>query len=340
MAADLSNLAHRDPAATLRDIREPSAAINPDYVAYNVELRDGESWTGFVRAQSAEELRIVGIDGKERTARRGEIASLTPSAVSLMPSGLLDGVGEKDVRSLLTFLGSAPPTRLEGATVLKEALKFPEGNPVSVVLVASKQDHGPGQHDYPAWQTNWMRKFGARAGLKLSAAWEWPSAEQWKGADAVVFYCWNHDWSEGRYGEMDAFQKRGGGLAVFHAGCIADTKPEKLAERIGLAAQPGPTKYLHAPFTLKFGAPEHPIGFKKMEVEFLDEPYWPMIGETNRIRTLATAKMDGAERPMLWTYERGEGRVFVSIPGHYTWTWEDPLFEEMAWRAILWTAGR
>ena len=36
---DLSNLIHRDPASVLRDIKEPNAAINPDYVAYNVRLR-------------------------------------------------------------------------------------------------------------------------------------------------------------------------------------------------------------------------------------------------------------------------------------------------------------
>jgi putative heme-binding domain-containing protein len=334
---DLSNLAHRDAAAVLRDIQDPSAAINPDYVAYNVSARDGDDLTGFVRAQSAETLRIIGADGKERLIEQKNIASLKPSAVSLMPMGLLNEVADKDVRSLLTFLVSAPPMRSRDETILaKEFSSWPQ----NIVLVASKQDHGPGQHDYPAWQTNWMKKLGAREGLKLSSAWEWPSPEQWKSADVMVFYFWNHDWSDARYAELDEFQKRGGGLVLLHAACIADKEPEKLAERIGLAAQPGRTGYLHTPFTLKFANTNHAMALKAIELPMLDEPYWPMIGDTNRVEVLATANIEGAERPLIWTYQRGRGKVFVSVPAHYTWTWEVPAIEALFWRAIGWVAAR
>ncbi|MBI3415921.1 MAG: c-type cytochrome, partial [Verrucomicrobia bacterium] len=62
---DLSNLVFRDAASVLRDIREPSAAINPDYVTYNVTRTDGESFTGFIRANERDALRVIGADGKE-----------------------------------------------------------------------------------------------------------------------------------------------------------------------------------------------------------------------------------------------------------------------------------
>lgn len=336
---DLSNLASRDAATVLRDINDPSAAINPDYVAYNVATHDGDDLTGFVRAQSTEALRIIGADGKERLVEQKNITSLKPSAVSLMPMGLLNELPDKDVRSLLTFLVSAPPTRPPNETVLREA-SFSTNHPLNVVLVASKQDHGPGQHDYPAWQTNWIAKFGKRPNLKLSTAWEWPSAAQWKSADAIIFYFWNHDWSDARYAELDEFQKRGGGLVLLHAACIADKDPEKLAERIGLAAQPGRTGYLHTPFTLKFANTNHPVALKPMELPMLDEPYWPMIGDTNHVEILATGNIDGADRPLIWTYQRGKGRVFVTIPAHYTWTWQDPVFEALTWRAIAWVASK
>ena len=45
---DLTNLPHRDVASVLRDIREPNATINPDYVSYNVTLKNGERLTGFL----------------------------------------------------------------------------------------------------------------------------------------------------------------------------------------------------------------------------------------------------------------------------------------------------
>src|SRR5205814_516719 len=142
----------------LLDIKEPNAAINPDYVAYNVASND-EQFTGFVRAQSAQTLRVITVDGKEHVIDQKDITSLKPSAVSLMPTGLLEGLPAKDVRSLLTFLVTAPPTREPGESILRDDAKFAVKRPLNVVLVASKQDHGPSQHDYSAWQTEWTKRF-------------------------------------------------------------------------------------------------------------------------------------------------------------------------------------
>jgi type 1 glutamine amidotransferase len=217
-------------------------------------------------------------------------------------------------------------------------VKFVVRRPLNIVFVASKHDHGPGQHDYPAWQKEWMQRFGNKPDLKLSTAWEWPQLSQWETANVIVFYFWNHTWSDEQYAQLDDFQKHGGGAVFLHAACIADKDPEKLAERIGLAAQPGRTGYLHTPFTLKFANTNHPMALKAIELPMLDEPYWPMIGDTNRVQILATANIDSADQPLIWTYQRGKGKVFVSVPSHYTWTWEDPAFEALIWRAIHWVA--
>jgi putative heme-binding domain-containing protein len=344
---DLSNLVHRDAASVLRDIKDPNATINPDYVAYNVRLRDGGDITGFVRAQSGDSLRVVGADGKELQVRREEVTDMRPSAVSLMPAGLLDGLMEAQVRDLLTFLLHEPPARSRAQV---EAVLRQDGNeeadskrqprPLTIVLAASKQDHGPGQHDYPAWQKKWMTLLGQLPGVSVVEAWEWPTDEQFRAADVMVFYFWNHNWSAERLRQLDDYQARGGGLVIFHSATIADKEPETLAERIGLASQSGPTKYLHSPFVLNFVAPaSHPItrGFKQLNL--LDEPYWPMIGDTNRIEILATAEMEGEPRPLLWTFQKGKGRVFASIPGHYSWTFDDPLFRVLALRGVAWAAG-
>ena len=73
---------------------------------------------------------------------------------------------------------------------------------------------------------------------------------------------------------------------------------------------------------------------------FLDEPYWPMVGDVGGISVLASAEVDGKSRPLVWTTTRGPGRVFASIPGHYTWTLDDPLWRVLALRGIAWAAGR
>ena len=346
---DLSNLVHKDAASVRRDIATPNATINPDYVAYNVTLRDGDTINGFVRAQTRDLLRVTMVDGKERVIPRADITDLHPSAVSLMPSGLLDGLTEGQVRDLLTFLLHQAPVH-SGAEIealrrqpMREAAapqpRSSEG--LNVVLVAGKQDHGSGQHDYPAWQKTWSHLLNQKPGVHVTEAWEWPTEAQWESADLIVFYLWNHDWNADRLHQMDAFLDRGGGLAMLHAATIADTDPQSLAERIGLAAQPGPTKYLHTPLVLQFSASPKDVisnGFTKLDL--LDEPYWPMIGDTNRIVVLATASLEGSARPLIWTFERGKGRVFASIPGHYTWTLDDPLFRALVLRGLAWASGR
>ena len=106
---DLSNLAHRDLASVLRDIRDPDAMIHPDYVAWNLELQGGGSLTGFLRLRSPEAYTLLGADGKESVVDRAEVVELRPSPVSLMPTGLLDGLDEGQVRDLLTFLVKPEP---------------------------------------------------------------------------------------------------------------------------------------------------------------------------------------------------------------------------------------
>jgi len=346
LGPDLSNLAQHDAAAVLRDIQEPNAMINPDYVAYHIQLRDGGESTGLVRSQTTETLRVVGSDGHEQLIGRSDVKELRPSTVSLMPTGLLAGLKEEQIRDLLTFLLHEPPTRTRAQVeaVLGQAPRSTldpaaPGKPLDIVLVASKPDHGPGQHDYPAWQKQWKTMLGQAPGVSVTEAWEWPTPEQWRKANVVVFYFWNHDWSAEKYRQLDDYQTRGGGVVVFHAATIADKDPEALAARIGLAAQPGPTKYLHTPLLLNFVTPtNHAItaGFRSLQL--LDEPYWPMFGDTNRIAVLAAAELEGQARPLVWAFQKGQSRVFASILGHYSWTFDDPLFRVLALRGVAWAA--
>lgn len=101
---DLSNLLHRDMASVLRDIREPSATIHPDYVTYQVDLTNGEFVTGFMRTQGVDAILLFDAEGKETRVSRASIADLEPTALSIMPAELLAEVSEAEVSDLLTFL--------------------------------------------------------------------------------------------------------------------------------------------------------------------------------------------------------------------------------------------
>lgn len=342
LGPDLSNLVHRDATSVLRDIRDPNATLHPDYVTHVAELLNGESVTGFIRTEQVNSVRFADANGRETLVRRDQIRDLHPTGQSLMPAGLLERLDERGVRDLLTYLLHEPPvrTRAQVDVMLGPAGAPSNTVPLSLVLVASKQDHGPGQHDYPAWQKKWHRLFATLSPIHSETAWEWPTPAQFASADVLVFYFWNHDWSAERYAQLDAFQARGGGLVFLHSAVIADQNPEQLAERIGLSAQPQRVKYRHTAFALEL-ARGHPLAVGLPgSVPFLDEPYWPLVGDPLRVRVVASAHVDGEPRPLVWTFERGRGRVFVSILGHYTWTLDDPIWRLLCLRGIAWTSQR
>ncbi len=212
--------------------------------------------------------------------------------------------------------------------------------PLNIVLVASAQDHDAGEHDYPAWQTAWNPLLSGSERVTVTNAWNWPTPEQFKKADVVVFYFWNHKWTNEVYKQLEAFLARGAGVVLLHSSSIADREPEALADRIGISFQPKRSKYRHGELDLNFIAPKDDlltVGLPRT-IHFLDETYWPMIGDTNRVRVLATAQEEGKPWPMVWTFARGKGRVFGTVLGHYLWTYDDPYFRILILRGIAWAA--
>src|SRR5262249_3305804 len=84
---DLSNLPQRDYHSVLRDIAEPSFAINPDYITQILALRDGRTLTGTVRTEG-DRLHVADTDSNVTTVRRAEVEVMTPAPTSIMPEGL------------------------------------------------------------------------------------------------------------------------------------------------------------------------------------------------------------------------------------------------------------
>lgn len=101
---DLSNTIHRDYASVLRDIREPGAAINPDGVAYQVELNDGTSTVGTRVGESSTELMLAAPGGHVTKVTKADIRTIAALPGSLMPPGLLTALSEQEVKDLMTFL--------------------------------------------------------------------------------------------------------------------------------------------------------------------------------------------------------------------------------------------
>jgi type 1 glutamine amidotransferase len=221
-------------------------------------------------------------------------------------------------------------------------------------MARSLSGAGPINHQknllFPHFPHTFFDKACPRA-PRLTYEWEWPQQGHWDLADVMVFYFWNHDWNEERYKQLDTFLAKGGGVVVLHSASVADQEPEKLARRFGLAFQPGRSKYRHGPLELKFAAKaskgsDYGITTGLSTLSFLDESYWPMIGDVSRVNVLATTEEEGQAWPMLWTFQpqtsgvspKSQGHVFGCILGHYSWTFDDPIFRILFLRGLAWAA--
>ncbi|MBC8114830.1 MAG: ThuA domain-containing protein, partial [Candidatus Saccharimonas sp.] len=397
---DLSNLIHRDHDSVLRDVTLPSFAINPDFLASVVTLKNGRVLTGIVRSAGEVDgrgLRVDGQkgppqnsvpqpstidpqhfligdkDGKVHAVARGDIDEMLHSPLSIMPEGMPQKLGPERMRDLLTFLLTEPPhmpsdamqpppkprTRAEVAKVLGQSretraesrepektesnssgsrLSSLRSRPLRVLLVAGAKDHGPGEHDYPAWLKAWSELLRGAEGVTVETAMEWPSPEQLAAADTIAFFQ-KGVWNSERALAIDAHLAKGGGLVYIHWAVEAGAEAPAFAQRIGLASNAAKLKFRHGPLDLGFeSGKDHPIGRNFDSVHFHDESYWQMQGDPSKIKLIASGIEDGEPRPLFWTLEPSKGRVFVSILGHYSWTFDDPLFRILLLRGIAWSA--
>jgi type 1 glutamine amidotransferase len=279
---------------------------------------------------------------------------MTASKQSLMPEGLDRVLGPEKMRDLMTFLlteplapaaierdGAPPPrTRAEVAAVLR-ALKrpVPPGRRLRVLLAAGPKDHGPGEHDYPLWQRRWFNLLSLADNVHVELASGWPGAAQLAKTDVVVFYSNNPGWTKEAAKELEAYLNRGGGAVYLHYAVDGHRAVDELAGSIGLAWRGGQSRFRHGALELTFADAKSPITRGLPTMKLIDESYWRLTGDVNKVNVLATGVEEGRAVPLVWTRTQGKGRVFVSIPGHYNWTFDDPLFRLLVLRGLCWTAG-
>ena len=248
----------------------------------------------------------------------------------------------------------APRKRSNVEAVLKAA---PPSNgtqrPLGILLVAGPKDHGPGEHDYPLWQKQWAPLLAKAPNVRITTAFSWPTPGQWEGVDLAVFYLKTR-WDAVQLADIKKFQDRGGGLVSIHWAIGCDQEWDRHAAHFGLSYKSA--SYRHGHVDLKLALPDHPIALGlPATMAFVDEPYWPFRGDPTKVKVLATSDEkinQGDDRrrdpgddtrqtiPVFWTYEPDgtKARVFVSIFGHYMWTFDDPYFRLLLLRGMSWAA--
>ncbi|HKQ39877.1 MAG TPA: ThuA domain-containing protein [Verrucomicrobiae bacterium] len=349
---DLSNLIHRDRDSVLQDILHPSATINPDHAGTMLTLKDGTSVAGIVRSMKDKKVVLALPAGAQMEYAQGTIAATEPMRTSLMPEGLRDIITAQQLEDLLTFLlvnplDPAPITRTDPpmpqARRLAEVENFiapPSAGdltPLRILLCAGPKDHGIDEHDYPLWLERWSRLLALAENVTVKTATGFPTGEQLANADVTVFFNANPGWSEANAKALDAYHERGGGAVYLHYAVDGGKAPDLAAERFGLAFTLG-SRFRHGEFDLVYTQPDHPITRSLPKMHLTDESYWKMRGDVSRIKVLGTSLEDGEPQPQLWTLQRHKSRIVGCIPGHYNWTFDDPLARVMVLRSICWAA--
>jgi putative membrane-bound dehydrogenase-like protein len=101
---DLSLIAKQGTAREiLESILEPNREVAPQFYTTHLELTDGSDFTGILLRSSSNEVYRNGF-GQEVTFQKSEIQDRKELRSSLMPTGLLDTMSDREVRDLMAFL--------------------------------------------------------------------------------------------------------------------------------------------------------------------------------------------------------------------------------------------
>jgi putative membrane-bound dehydrogenase-like protein len=88
----------------LESIIDPGKEVAPQFIAFNVDTRDGESLLAVVASESGSNVTLRMPSGLEKTLQRNEIMAMRSGGQSLMPEGLAAGMQVTDMADLLAFI--------------------------------------------------------------------------------------------------------------------------------------------------------------------------------------------------------------------------------------------
>ncbi|MDB6022859.1 MAG: Heme-binding protein [Pedosphaera sp.] len=91
----------------LVSILDPSREVAPQYMAFNIETKDGESYVGIIANEATASVTVRQAYGKEDVILRSNMRGMKSQSQSLMPEGLEAGMKPQDLANLLEFISTA-----------------------------------------------------------------------------------------------------------------------------------------------------------------------------------------------------------------------------------------
>ncbi len=104
LGPDLRSVAQHDAEKLLNSILDPSAIIEPGFMAYHCTLKNGEQLYGVIATETSASLTLKMAGNVTKSVLRSEIVSLKSTGTSLMPEGLEAAMTPQSLADLIAYL--------------------------------------------------------------------------------------------------------------------------------------------------------------------------------------------------------------------------------------------
>jgi putative membrane-bound dehydrogenase-like protein len=101
---DISDTREKTRAQLLNDILNPNAAIDSNYIEYQVTLKSGKSLSGIIVTETGGSITLKRAENVVETVLRSDVDEVQSTGRSLMPEGLEKAITVAEMTDLLSFL--------------------------------------------------------------------------------------------------------------------------------------------------------------------------------------------------------------------------------------------
>jgi putative heme-binding domain-containing protein len=104
---DLASVGDKSPEGLLIAILDPNRVVEARYINYRAELKNGQTFTGVLAAETGNSVTLAEPDGKQRVILRTDLEQLLSTGKSLMPDGLEKDITRQEMADLIAFIRGA-----------------------------------------------------------------------------------------------------------------------------------------------------------------------------------------------------------------------------------------
>ena len=104
LGPDLETVKNAGKEKLLTNILDPNREVAPNYTAYAIETKEGDSQVGIIASETAANVTLRMANGIEAVLPRDAIKRMSSMGLSMMPEGIEEGMNVHDLGDLMEFL--------------------------------------------------------------------------------------------------------------------------------------------------------------------------------------------------------------------------------------------